>query len=48
MIALLISFLLQIGVLVSPQSYEDLSTAEQQEYMDIYQSQIITEDIYAM
>ena len=48
MITLLIAFLLQTGIITSTQSYDNLSTAEQQEYMDTYQSQIIIEDLGEM
>lgn len=45
MIAFLITFLLQAGIITSTESYDNLSAEEKQEYMDSYQSIIIIEDL---
>ena len=45
MIAILISLLLQIGAISSAAEYDNLSTEQQQQYMENYQDQIIIEDL---
>lgn len=48
MIVLLLTFLLQSGIITSTESYNDLSAGEQQEYLSTYQAQIIIEDLEGM
>jgi hypothetical protein len=48
MIILIITFLLQTGIISTTQEFEELSTGEQQQYITTYQSQIITEDLGEM
>lgn len=48
MIILIITFLLQAGIISTTQEFDDLSTGEQQQYIETYQSQIINEDLGEM
>lgn len=48
MFILLLTILLQSGIITSTTPYENLSTEEQQEFINTHQAQVIIEDLEGM